>query len=154
MLTKDPNFGIFSDSSGKVSETYQIDSSWVYSNFYNNDLSDIPDDQLAYERIRDSRLHAIVARPAILPYNDTIKWIMEHANPTDHSFNDIPGSQLATFLPDVFIRAYGLKPVRQPLDAYFVRASKTRFNFVEMLKSWMSEPIKFSQRKYDLYPIT
>ena len=79
---------------------------------------------------------------------------MEHANPTDHSFNDIAGLQLATFLPRVFIRAYRLKPIRKPIDADFVRASKTKFNFVEMLKSWMSEPNKFPHRKYDLYPIT
>ena len=79
---------------------------------------------------------------------------MEHENLTDYSFNDITGSQLAIFFLDVFIRAYGLKPIRQPLDADFVRASKTRFNFVEMLKLWMSEPGKFSQRKDDLYPIS
>ena len=79
---------------------------------------------------------------------------MEHQNPTDYSFNDITGSQLAIFFLDVFIRAYGLKPIRQPLDADFILASKTRFNLTEMLKSWTSERSKFLQRKDDLDPIT
>ena len=112
MFTKDAKFSIFSDTSGRIYETYQVGWSRVYSILYNDELSDIPNDQLDYQRIRDSRLHAIAARPAILPYNDAIKWIVEHENPTDCSFNDIARSQLATFLPDVFIRAYGLKPVR------------------------------------------
>ena len=44
MLTKDPNFGIFFDTSGKISETYQIDWSRVYSIFYTDHLSDISND--------------------------------------------------------------------------------------------------------------
>ena len=115
MLTKDPNFGIFSDTSGRISETYQIDWSWVYSFFDNDDLSDIPNDQLAYQRIRDSRLHAIATRPAILPYNDVVKWIVEHANATNGSFNDISGSQLSTFHPDAFIRNMVLNQLGSPL---------------------------------------
>ena len=120
ILTKDPNFGIFSDTNGKIYETCQIDWSRVYSIFYKNDLFDISNDQLAYQRIRDSGLHNIAAIPTILPYNDAVKWIVEYANPTDRSFNDIVGSQFATFHPDVFIRAYGLKLVRKPLDTEFV----------------------------------
>ena len=91
MLTKDPKFGIFSNTSCKSSETYLIDWSQVYSIFYNNDLSDISNDQLAYQRIRDSRLHAIAARHVVFPYNNAVKWIVEHANRTDRSFNDISG---------------------------------------------------------------
>ena len=41
ILTKEPNFGIFSDTSGRVTETYQIDWSRAYSIFDNDDLSDI-----------------------------------------------------------------------------------------------------------------
>ena len=35
----------------------------------------------------------------------------------------------------------------------FIKATKSRFNFDQMLKSWMAEPRKFSQRKDKLYPI-
>ena len=87
MLTKDPNFGVFYDISGRVSETYQLDWSRVYSIFDNNDLSYFQGDQLIYERIRDSGLHMIAARPVILPYNDAIRWIIDHANLKYHSFN-------------------------------------------------------------------
>ena len=119
MLTKDPNFGIFSDTSGRVTETYQIDWSRIYSIFDNDDFSDIQEDRLAYQRIKDSGIHAITARPNILPYNDIVKWIIEHANPKDRSFYGSAGSQLMNFHPNVFVKAYGLKPARQPLDIYF-----------------------------------
>ena len=87
MLTKDPNFSVFSDTSGQVIETYQLDWSQVYSIFYNNDVSDFQGDQLIYERIRDSGIHMIATRPVVLPYNDTVRWIIDHANLKDRSFN-------------------------------------------------------------------
>ena len=154
MLTKDPNFGFFSDTSGRVTKTYQIDWSRIYSIFYNDNLLDIQNNQLAYQKIRDSGLHAIATRPSILPYTDPVKWIVDNENPKDRSFNGNTGSQLATFHPEVFIKAYGLKPAIQPLNAEFFQASKTKFNFDEMVKYWMNEPSKFSQRKDYLYPIT
>ena len=144
MLTKDPNFGIFSDSSRRVIETYQIDWSRVYSIFDNDDLLDIQNDQLTYSTISDSRIYTIASRPSILPYNDAVKWIVEQENPEYRSFNDIAGSQLATFYLEVFTRAYALKPAIQPLNAKFSQASNTRFNFDEMLKYWMDELGKFS----------
>ena len=134
MLTKDPNFGIFLDASGRITETYQIDWPRVYSIFDNDDLSDIRNDQLAYEKIRDSWLHTIAFRHAILPYTDAVKWIVDHANPKDRSF----------FRPKVFTKAYALKTTVQPLNAEFTQYSKTRYNLNEMLKSWMNEPSKFS----------
>ena len=39
-------------------------------------------------------------------------------------------------------------------DAKFSKAAKTRFNFDEMLKSWMHQPSKFSKRSDDLNPVT
>ena len=65
-------------ASARITETYQIEWSRVYAIFYNDKFYDIQDNQLAYERIRDSRLHSIANRPAILPYNDAIKRIVEH----------------------------------------------------------------------------
>ena len=88
MLTKDPNFDIFLDTSGRITNIYQIEWPKVYSIFDNDDLFDIQNDQSAYQKIRDFGLHAIASRPAILPYTDTIKWIVDHANPKYRSFND------------------------------------------------------------------
>ena len=76
MLTKDPNFGIFSDTSDRLGETYQVYLCRIYSIFDNDDLSDIQNDQSGYQRIRDFGIHSIAARPAILPYNDMVKWII------------------------------------------------------------------------------
>ena len=76
MLTKDSNFGFFSDTSCRVTKTYQIDWSRIYSIFDNDNLSDIQNDQSAYQKIRDSGLHAITSRPSILPYTN-------NANPKD-----------------------------------------------------------------------
>ena len=153
MLTKDPNFGVFFDTSGRVSDTYQLDWSQIYSIFDNNDLSDFQDDQPVYERIRDSGIHMIVARPAILPYNDAVRWIVDHSNPKDCSFNNSTGLLLSNFRSETFVKIYALKPFRQLLNANFVKAAKSRFNFDQMLKSWMAELQKFSHRKDDLYPI-
>ena len=114
MLTKDPNFNIFLDTSGRITETYQIDWPKIYSIFYNDDLSNIQNHQSTYHKIRDSGLHAIASRPSILPYTDPLKWIMDHTNPKDQSFNDSVGSQLATFCPDVFTRTYALKSACNP----------------------------------------
>ena len=43
MFTKDSNFGIFSDTSGRITETYQIEWSRVYEIFDNDKFSDIQD---------------------------------------------------------------------------------------------------------------
>ena len=102
MLTKDPKFNIFLDTNGRITETYQIERHKVYLIFDNDEISDIRNDQLAYQKIRDFVLHAIASRPAIFPYTDVIKWIVDHANPKYRSFNDSARSQLATFHPEFF----------------------------------------------------
>ena len=82
----------------------------------------------------------IAARPAILPYNNTVRWIIDHANPKDRSFNNSTGLLLANFYSENFVKVYALKPFRQLLNVDFIKAAKSRYNFDEMLKSWMNEP--------------
>ena len=101
----------------------------------------------------DFSLHMIVSRLAILPYNDAVTWIIDHANLKDHSFNTSIGTQLDNFYSKTFVRIYALKPFMHLLNADFINAAKSRFNFNQILKSWMDEPRKFFQRKDDLYPI-
>ena len=95
----------------------------------------------------------IAARPAILPYNDAVRWIIDHANLKDRSFNTSIGTQLANFRSETFARIYTLNPFTQLLDADFINVANSRFNFDQMLKYWMAEPCKFSQRKDHIYPI-
>ena len=83
MFTKDPNFGIFLDTSGRITDTYQIEWPRVYAIFDNDESFDIQNNPLAYQRIRDSWLHSIASRSSILPYNGVVKWNMEHVNSKD-----------------------------------------------------------------------
>ena len=62
-------------------------------------------------------------------------------------------SHPSNFLPRTFARIYALKLYTQLLDADFVNAAKSNFNFDQMLKSWMTEPHKFFKRKDELYPV-
>ena len=117
MFTKDSNFGISSDTNGRITEAYQLEWSRVYEIFDNDKFSDIQDNQLAYERIRDSGLHSLAARPTILPYNNVVKSIIEHAYPKSRCLNDSRGLEIANFPPEVFMKAYALKLIRQPLTA-------------------------------------
>ena len=77
----------------------------------------------------------IVARPTILPYNNAIRWIIDHANMKDRSFNTSIGTQLANFRFETFVRIYALKPFTQLRDVDFINTAKSRFNFDQMLKS-------------------
>ena len=95
----------------------------------------------------------IASRPPILPYNDAVRWIIDHANVKDRSFNTSTGSQLTNFHPETFVRIYVLKPYTQLLDVDFVNTTKSKFNFVQMLKSWMTEPRKFSKREDEMNPV-
>ena len=83
ILTNDPNFGVFLDTSGRITYTFEIEWPRVYAIFDNDEFSDIQNNPLAYQRIRDSWLHSIASRPSILPYNGVVKWIMEHVNSKD-----------------------------------------------------------------------
>ena len=81
----------------------------------------------------------IATRHPILPYNDAVRWIIDHANPKDRSFNNSTGLPLANFCSDIFVKIYALKPFEQLLNDDFIKAAKSRYNFEEMLKSWMNE---------------
>ena len=77
----------------------------------------------------------IAARLDILPYNDVVRWIIDHANLKDRSFNTSIGMQLANFCSQTFVIIHALKHFTQFLDAEFIKATKSRFNFDQMLKS-------------------
>ena len=52
--SKDQNAEIFTDTSGQIFENVYVDWSRIYSIFYNDDLSTIPQDQPAYINIKSS----------------------------------------------------------------------------------------------------
>ena len=71
--SKDPNVGIFSDTSGRVSETLHMDWSKIYLIFDNDEFSAITHDQQAFVNINKSQLHCIAARPPSMPYMGSVK---------------------------------------------------------------------------------
>ena len=85
---KTQNIGIFSDTSGRVYESYHLDWSTIYSIFDNDDFSRIRHDQRTFVNIRESKLHSIAAIPALMPYTNSLKWIIHHAKPQENTYND------------------------------------------------------------------
>ena len=73
-----------------------------------------------------------------MPYTDPVKQAFDYANPKELSFNDNTDTLVASFHFDVFSRAYALVPPRQLLTSKFLDEAITRFNYEEVVKSWMN----------------
>ena len=78
---KDPNVGIFTNTSGRVYETLHLEWSRIYSMFDNGDFSAITHDQPAYAKISNSQLHSIAVRYPFMPYTNLVKWELDHEIP-------------------------------------------------------------------------
>ena len=103
------NDSVFTDMSGYVSDSPNLDWSRIYSIFDSDDFSSITNDQHFYMNIRNSQLHCIAARPPFMPYTDPVKWALDHVDLNQWMFNDIDNVSIASFGLEVFARAYGLK---------------------------------------------
>ena len=117
---KDPNVGLFTDTSGCVSDTLYLDWSRIYNIFYNDDISSVTHDQRAYEWIQSSQLHCIASRTPFMPYINLIKWALDYENHKERSFNDNTHTPIAMFHFDVVTRAYVLGHARQLLTSQFL----------------------------------
>ena len=89
-----------------------------------------------------------------MPYSDSIKWLVHQSNPQYHSFNDKYQTQLASFHPKVFSKAYALTQPQQLLTKEFLEASMTRYDFEAMLNSWMENPATFTPKANNIYLIS
>ena len=108
--SKDPNAGIFINTSGQISKNVYLNWSRIYSIFDNDDFSAIAQDQLDYINIEISQLHLITTIPTFMPYTDAVKWTLTHAKPEEQVFNDYIGVFLASSKPEIFAKAYALSP--------------------------------------------
>ena len=61
---------------------------------------------------------------------------------------------VASFHINVFVIAYALKPPQQLLTAKFLDAAMSKFDFEEVIKSWMDKPAKFIPKADKSYPIS
>ena len=86
--SKDPNTGIFSDTSGQLSENIYLDWSIIYSIFDNDYISTITHDYPTFINISKSQLHCIAIRPPFMPYTDPVKCELDHAKPKQLCFED------------------------------------------------------------------
>ena len=120
---KDPNTGVFTDTSGYVSESLIIEWSRIYTIFDNDDFSSIDHDQLAYLQIHNSQLHWVVVRPPFMPYTDPVKWALDHADPKQGILHDIHNVVIASFCLEIFARAYALPTPKKLLSSKFVEES-------------------------------
>ena len=64
---KDPNVGVFTDTSGYVFDTSYKHWSIIYAIFDNDDFSFVAHDQPLYMHICNSQLHCIAMRPPFMP---------------------------------------------------------------------------------------
>ena len=82
-MSKDPNTGIFTDTSGRVSETLNLNWSRIYLILDNDNLSTITQDQFSYVNNRNCLLHAFSYWPHFMSYTNSIKWELDHTNPKE-----------------------------------------------------------------------
>ena len=150
--SKDPNAGIFTDTSGRISKNVYLDWSIIYSTFNNDDLSALPNEQLTYINIKSSQLHLIAARPPFMPYTNAVKWALDHANPEERVFSDHIGVFQASFKLDIFSKAYALGLPKQLLNRKFLDEEISHFNYKVVVKSWMENPTVFISQPGNIYP--
>ena len=89
-----------------------------------------------------------------MPYIDPVKWALDHVSPKERSFNDNVNSPVASFHSDVFVRAYALGPPRQLLTSKFLDEAISRYNYEEVVKSWMDNKELFGSTPTNAYPIS
>ena len=89
-----------------------------------------------------------------MPYTNPVKWVLDYANPKERSFNDNTHTPVSSFHSDVFSRAYVLGPPRQLLTSKFLDEAITRFNYEEVVKSWMDNKELFVPTSTNSYLIS
>ena len=137
---KDPNAGVFTDTSGYVSESLNIEWSKMYTSFDNDEFSCVDHDQPAYVQIHNSQLHRVAARPPFMPYTDPIKWELDHVDLKQREFVSIDNAPIALFHSNVFARAYALATPKRLLSSKFFDKTLAKFNYKEVVKSWLEDP--------------
>ena len=73
-----------------------------------------------------------------MPYTDIVKWELDYDNPKECSFNENTHTPVASFHSDIFARDYALGPPRHILTSKFLDEAINRFNYEEVVKSWMN----------------
>ena len=137
-----------------MSESLIIEWSRIYTIFDNDDLSSIDHDQLAFLQIRNSQLHCVGARPPFMPYIDVFMWALDHVDPKERIFRDIHNVVTASFHPKIFARAYALPTPKKLLYLKFIKEIHAKFNYEQVVKSWLQDPMLDIPVSLPVYPIS
>ena len=89
-----------------------------------------------------------------MPYRDPVKWELDHTIHKERSFNDHTHTPVASFHPDVFTRAYALRPPRQLLNSKFLDEAMSRFSLEEVVKSSMENPPEYVPKPTNSYHVS
>ena len=85
---------------------------------------------------------------------DPVKWALDHVDPKQGIFHDIHNVIIASFRSDVFARAYSLPIPKQLLSLKFFDESQDKFNYKEVVKSWLEDPTLDILVSLPAYPVS
>ena len=137
-----------------MSESLIIEWSRIYTIFYNDDLSFVDHDQLAYLQIHNSQLHRVGATMPFIPYTDPVMWALDHVDPKERIFRDIHNVIIASFRPEIFARDYGFPNPKQLLSSKFVEESHANLNYEQVVKPWLQNPMLDIHVSLPSYPVS
>ena len=69
-------------------------------------------------------------------------------------FNDIDNVSIASFDPEVFVRAYALETPKKPFLLKFFDESLAKLNNEQVVKSWLEDPILVIPVSLSAYPVS
>ena len=89
-----------------------------------------------------------------MPYIDLVKWALDQVDPNQRMFHDVDNSHICSFHLDVFSRAYALENPKHLLSSKFFDETLNKFNYEEVVKSWMEDPKLVIPASLPTYPIS
>lgn len=151
---KDPNAALLSDTNHTTGVKDCPDWAEIYRVFANSEFPKEDEDSSVYDNIKKSEIHLIAARPAILPYNDMVQWIISHVDLGSASVVNDAGTTIASLQPDAISRMYKLRKPEVLLNKQFLDTFKTeKPNLATVIKKWWCYEEDFTENNGRLCPV-
>ena len=92
--------------------------------------------------------------PKLLPYTDTVKWVIENVNIKDREFVTLRQVVINSFKPEDIRRVYHLPQPHKVYDKEFLeKFSAKNEEPSEVIKQWNSNPSKHKMDSTDMYTV-
>lgn len=151
---KDPNAALLSDTNHPTGMKNCPDWGEIYRVFANSEFPEEDEDSSVFDNIKKSEIHLIASRPAILPYNDMVQWIISHVDLGSASVVNDAGTTIASLQPDAISRMYKLRKPEVLLNKQFLDTFKTeKPNLLTVIKKWWHDEEDFTEKNSRLYPV-